>query len=182
MSQSYIGTIDYFGFGFPPKGWALCNGQTLPISSNQALFALLGTTYGGNGVTTFMLPNLQGRVPIGVNNSNNQRPQYPLGQAAGQESHVLTVQEIPSHNHTLVGDASSPGSSNLGTPSTSTSLGNAANTAGGGVTMYSKAGPNAQLSGATVGTTGQNVGHENRMPFTVISACICLQGLFPSRN
>src|SRR4051794_32830539 len=93
MSDPFLGEIRAFSFGYPPKGWAFCNGQTLPINQNTALFSLLGTTYGGNGVSTFQLPNLQGTLPLGVGGTN------PLGQRVGEDSHTLASAEIPKHLH-----------------------------------------------------------------------------------
>src|ERR1700722_15526118 len=103
MGTPYLSEIRIMAFNFAPKGWAMCNGQTLPINQNQAIFALLGTTYGGNGQTTFQLPNLQGRVPVhqGSGGGNN----VVLGQSAGETAHTLTVQEMPSHSHSLNADA-----------------------------------------------------------------------------
>src|SRR6185295_860572 len=100
MGTPFLSEIRLVSFNFPPKGWAFCNGQFLPINQNQALFSLLGTTYGGNGVTTFALPNLQGRVPI-QNGVDNFGGSYTLGQSAGEASHTLTIQELPQHVHTL---------------------------------------------------------------------------------
>src|SRR3954468_937159 len=96
MAEPFLSEIRVFSFNFAPKGWALCNGQLLPINQNQALFSLLGTTYGGNGQTTFALPNLQGRVPIHMGNGHN------LGQAGGETAHTLTISEIPTHTHSAV--------------------------------------------------------------------------------
>src|ERR1051326_7475415 len=97
MSEPFLSEIKIVSFNFPPKGWALCNGQILPINQNQALFSLLGTTYGGNGQTTFALPNLQGRVPIHVGNLHN------LGQQGGEQAHTLSITELPSHTHAAQG-------------------------------------------------------------------------------
>src|SRR6476469_8966312 len=99
MSEPFLSEIKVVSFNFPPKGWALCNGQFLPINQNQALFALLGTTYGGNGQTTFALPNLQGRVPVHIGNG------ILLGEAAGEISHTLTINEMPAHTHTVTASA-----------------------------------------------------------------------------
>src|ERR1700690_3803180 len=99
MGTPYLGEIRIFSFGFPPKGWALCNGQTMAINQNQAIFSLLGTTYGGNGVTNFNLPNLQGRMPVHVGGG------IVLGQAGGETAHTLTVSELPAHTHQAVGSS-----------------------------------------------------------------------------
>jgi microcystin-dependent protein len=124
MSQPYLGQISTFGFGFPPRGYAVCNGQLLPINQNQALFALLGTTYGGNGVNTFALPNLQGSVPLmaGVN--------YVLGQVGGEVNHTLAVGEMSSHTHPLLGATSTPSQVAAATPTTT--LGNGSSAVGSG--------------------------------------------------
>src|SRR5260370_34107783 len=111
MSEAFISEIKIVAFNFPPKGWAFCNGQLLPINQNQALFSLLGTTYGGNGQTTFALPNLQGRVPVGFNGNG-----VLLGQVGGELTHTVTTAEMPSHTHALMADAATPGASNSNTP------------------------------------------------------------------
>src|SRR6266852_5250816 len=104
MAQPYIGEIKMVGFNFPPRGWAFCNGQVLPIAQNQALFAILGTTYGGNGQTTFALPNLQGRSPVHVGNG------ISLGEIAGETTHTLNISEMAAHNHVPVGSSANASS------------------------------------------------------------------------
>src|SRR5262245_7109379 len=120
MTTVYIGQIEIFSFPFAPKGWAQCNGQLLPINNFQALFALLGTTYGGNGVTNFALPDLRGRTSLGVG------PDYSPGQVGGEEMHVLQPLEMPVHNHTLMADSTTVATSNGATPTANTVLGNTA--------------------------------------------------------
>ena len=162
----FISEIKIIAWNYPPKGWAFCNGQTLPIGQNQALFALLGTTYGGNGTTTFALPNLQGRVPIHVGNG------FVQGQVAGEASHTLIASEMPSHTH--VPQASS------GPPNASTPANNfwAANT---GFAPYSGTHGETMLPGA-ISNTGGGQPHENESPYLVVNYCIALLGIFPSRN
>ncbi|GAA0434494.1 phage tail protein [Leifsonia naganoensis] len=165
MAEPFLGEIRLAAFNFPPKGWAFCNGQTLPINQNQPLFSLLGTTYGGNGQTTFQLPNLQGRVPVGFGRT------YALGQQPGEEAHVLTVNELPSHSHA----ASVASSATVTTPTGTSYLaqpGKAAYAASGTTTM----------STGSVASVGQSQPHENMAPYTVVSYIIALTGIFPSRN
>lgn len=167
MAEPFLSEIRMFSFGFAPKGWALCNGQLMPINQNQALFALLGTTYGGDGRITFALPDLQGRAPMHYGNGHN------LGDRAGEESHTLTTPEIPSHSHpaqasSLAPDAADP-----------TNAIWASNT---GKKPYS-ASPSVPMSqGATPASGGGNQAHNNMPPFLTINFCIALQGIFPSRN
>jgi microcystin-dependent protein len=166
MSNPYIGEIRLTSFGFPPKGWALCNGQLLPINQNQPLFSLLGTFYGGNGQTTFALPNLQGRVPMHMGTG------FSLGQQGGEENHPLTISEMPAHTHSAFG--SSDNGSALIADNTMV-LGNVANMYGGQTNMTT-------LSPLTVASIGGGQGHVNMQPFLTLSFCIALQGIFPSRN
>lgn len=162
-----------FGFDFPPRGWATCSGQILPIAQNQALFSLLGTTYGGNGVTVFALPDLRGRAPIhtGQGPGLSNRTQ---GERAGEETHTLISSEMPSHPH-LMNVANAPTTGNpaaaalLAAPATSQ-------------LFRSGAAPDVTLSAAAVGSAGGNQPHANLQPFVVINFSIALQGVFPSRN
>ena len=171
MSTPFLGQIKIFAGNFAPQGWALCNGQILPISQYDALFVLLGTTYGGDGQTTFALPNLQGRLPIhagqGPSLSN-----YSLGQTGGTEMVTLTSAQIASHTHALQGTAS---------PGTSTSPAGLV-PAGGAGNIYGTATPTTGMYPGTVGTAGSSSPHDNTMPFLVINYIIALQGIFPSRN
>jgi len=166
MSSPYLAEIRMVSFNFPPKGWAFCNGQLLPINQNQALFAILGTTYGGNGVTTFALPNLQGRVPIHSGSG------FVLGQQGGEETHTLNISEIPAHNHTPVG---------VSTGATATSLSNNV-WANSPQNPYVSGSPSATLNPASVVMAGSSQPHENRPPYLVINYVIALQGIFPSQN
>jgi microcystin-dependent protein len=164
MGTPFLGELRVFSFAFAPKGWALCNGQTLPISQNQALFALLGTTFGGNGTSTFALPNLQGRVPMHVG------PSFLLGQSGGEAEHALTTTEYPSHAHTVSGQAGH----RVGTQPAGAVL------ASGDI--YGLGPPTAgALAVGAVGAVGGQP-HSNLQPYTTVTICIALQGIFPSRN
>ena len=164
MSEPFLAEIRMFSFDYAPRGWALCNGQILPINQNQALFSLLGTTFGGNGQTTFALPDLRGRTPISFNGS------HPLGERSGEESHTLTVNEMPSHNHFVQASNAAP---NTASPANDYSAQNAG--------AYALAG-NTTMAAAAVSNSGGSQPHQNMGPFLVISFCVCLQGIFPSRN
>jgi len=168
MSQPFIGEIRMFGGLFAPYGYAFCQGQLLSISQYQALYALIGTTYGGDGVNTFALPDLQGRVPLhaGADSFGNT---YVQGEKAGTESVTLTSQQNPAHSHTVVAQTTA----NAKSPS-NTVYG------GGGTSIY-RASPSTQMNGAMVGVTGGQP-HDNMMPYLVINFIIALQGAFPSRN
>ena len=169
MSDPYIGEIKIVSFTYPPRGWAFCNGQILPIAQNQALFSILGTMYGGNGVTTFALPNLQGRVPVhqGINQGT-----YTVGQAAGEVAHTLTINEMPAHVHPPVAQstASAPGISPSG-----------AIWATAPSEAFAPA-PNTPMNPAAVANTGGSQPHPNQPPYLVLNFAIALVGIFPSRN
>jgi microcystin-dependent protein len=165
MAEPFIGEIRIFSFNFPPKGWAMCNGQTLAINQNQALFSILGTTYGGNGVTTFQLPNLQTRAPV------HRGAGFVEGQIGGETAHTLLTSEIAVHNHVLAAVATGSGQRNLagnmlGTPPFSLYGSSAAGT----------------LDSNAAGFAGGNQPHVNMQPYLVLSICIALVGTFPSRN
>jgi len=155
-----------FSFNFAPKGWAMCNGQFLPINQNQALFSLLGTTYGGNGQTTFALPDLRSRVPMHMGDG------LTLGQRAGEEAHTLNINELPAHNHFVKGSTDGPTSA---TPASNFFASN---------TSFAPYGPTqgAAMNPACVGNIGGSQAHENRAPFLTLNICIALQGIFPSQN
>lgn len=163
------------GFNFAPRGFALCDGQILPINQNQALFSLLGTTYGGDGRTTFALPDLRGRTPFHVG-APPGGGNLSLGQRGGEEQHTLSVLEIPAHGHQL---RASSGAANQTTP-VNNSLAVASNT-----NAYSDQ-PNATMANTppniAVANAGESQGHENRSPYLVVNFVIALQGIFPSRN
>lgn len=166
MSEPFLGQITLTGFDFAPKGYAACNGQLLPINQNQALFSLLGTRFGGNGTTTFALPDLRGRVPL------HAAAPGEVGQSAGQSSVTLTPQQIPAHTHpvdAVTGDGTSPsptGNKLAGTPGH----------------LYSAPPASTTLAADASGATGDSQPHPNLQPYTVIGYCIALQGIFPSRN
>lgn len=168
MSTPYLGEIKIVSFNFPPKNWALCNGQTMAINQNQALFAILGTTYGGNGVQTFQLPNLQGRVPIDFGNGFGGS--YALGQTGGEATHTLLISEIPTHTH------APEGSSNKGSAGIAGNL-PAANSAN----PYSPSG-STPMSTASITSVGGSQPHENRPPFLVLNFIIALSGIFPTQS
>lgn len=165
MAEPFLSEIRLFSFNFPPKGWAFCNGQLLPINQNQALFSLLGTTYGGNGQTTFALPDLRGRCAM------HEGSGFTLGQAAGAESVTITQQTMPQHVHFLQG-ANKDGS--LPVP-TNNLLGNFNN-------GYRAATNLIPLLAGTVTNVGGSQPHLNMSPYLVINFCIALQGIFPSQN
>lgn len=167
MAQPFIGQIRTFAFGFAPRGWAQCNGQLLPINQNQALFSLLGTTYGGNGTTNFALPNLQGRTPLHFGTGPGLSPRT-LGEVAGSEAVTLTSAHLPAHTHTVSANTATPTS---GTPANNLwAQGN-----------YSASGGSAMAAG-DISNTGGNQPHPNLSPYLVLNFCIALQGIFPSRN
>lgn len=165
MAEPFLGELRIVSFNFPPKGWAFCNGQLLPINQNQALFALLGTTYGGNGQTNFALPNLRGRAPFHFGAG------FTLGQAGGETAHTLSLQEMPQHIHfanaatadgdvpTATGNMLAAFNNGYGSPANLTSL----------------------LAG-TVSNLGGSQPHDNMSPYLVLNFIIALQGIFPSQN
>lgn len=165
MSEPFLAEIKMFGFNFPPRGWAFCDGQILPINQNQSLFSLLGTTYGGDGRTTFGLPDLRGRTPI------HRGSGHTLGQRAGEERHTLGVAEMPQHIHAAHGSSNDP---NQPVP-TNGLLGNAS------LEAYRDPDSPVSLVGGSISAAGSQ-GHENMQPFLAVRFCIALQGLFPPRN
>jgi microcystin-dependent protein len=171
-AEPFIGEIMMVGYTFCPRGWAEADGQLLPIAQNTALFSLYGTTYGGDGRTTFALPDLRGRVPMHVGNGPGLSPNT-LGQKGGSETNTLTANQMPAHVHSL--NATSAASAS-GDPT-----GNLpANT--GRTFTYAGGAPNAQMSGSAVGNTGGGQAVNNMQPFQVIRFCVALQGIFPSRS
>jgi microcystin-dependent protein len=167
MAEPFLSELRIMSFGFAPKGWALCNGQLLPINQNQPLFALLGTTFGGDGRVNFGLPDVRGRTPIHVGNGHTN------GERGGESAHTLSLQELPQHTHFAV---ASSDNSTTNIPG-GNSLASAAN-------MYN---PPPQsglttLSPSTVGNVGGSQAHNNMQPYLVLTFCIALQGIFPSPN
>jgi microcystin-dependent protein len=166
MAEPFLGEIRIVSFNFPPKGWAMCNGQLLPINQNQALFSLFGTTYGGNGQTTFALPEFRGRTPIHFGAGFTQ------GQAAGQEFHTVTVSELPAHNHAVQG-VSATGN---------TLIPNNNFFATSPAKPYSGPANLTPVHPDTITNVGGSQPHENRMPYLVLNFVVALQGIFPSQN
>jgi microcystin-dependent protein len=167
MGSPFLGEIKIITWNFAPQGWAFCNGQFLPINQNQALFSLLGTMYGGNGQTTFALPDFRGRAPVHVGSGFTQ------GQAFGQSAHTLTISEMPAHTHFV---------------QVSNSDGTDANPTGGVIlsksvaNSYGAAANLSPMNAATIGNTGGSQPHTNQQPYLVLNFIIALQGVFPSRN
>ncbi|NLG96046.1 MAG: phage tail protein [Chloroflexi bacterium] len=164
MAEPFLSEIRMMSFNFAPKGWALCNGQLLPINQNQALFSLLGTTYGGDGQTTFALPDLRGRVPIHVGNG------HKLGDRGGEPAHTLSIDELPEHTHSFTG----------------TKLDGTTNNPSGAVPARSftdRYGPPSSLvsmDSASISNTGGSQAHDNMQPFLTLTFAIALQGIFPT--
>ena len=165
MAEPFLSEIRIMSFNFPPKGWAFCNGQLLPINQNQALFSLLGTTYGGDGRVNFGLPNLQGRAPMHVGSG------HTLGEAGGEQSHTLSVAEGPTHTHLLNGTTAS---ADTAVPAT--------NLLGVVTNVYTPAANLTTLHPASVGSVGGSQAHLNMQPYLTLTFCIALQGIFPSQN
>ena len=176
MSQPFLAEIRMFGGNFAPRNWAFCNGQILPISQNTALFSLLGTTYGGNGQTTFALPNLQATVPLcpgqGPGLSN-----YVLGEQTGVPTVTLLQTEMPAHSH--------PVNASTAAGTTTDPTGNLWASSVGGRTpppLYSNVAPNTTMAANEIGVSGGSQPHENRQPFLAVTFIIALSGIFPARN
>lgn len=170
MSTPYLGELKVFSFAFAPRGWAMCNGQTLPINQNQALFALLGTTYGGNGIQTFALPNLQGNVPIHYGQAPGGSA-YNMGQTGGSASVTLNNNQT---GHTHLPAASSAATTN--------SPAGAYPATGVGVSNFATASDGTTLASTEIPNFGGSQAHNNMQPSLVVNICIALQGIFPSRN
>jgi microcystin-dependent protein len=179
MGTPFLGEIKMVSWNFPPKGWAFCNGQLLPINQNQALFSLLGTNFGGNGQTNFGLPDLRGRAAVHASGGNP-------GTVAGEPNHTLTMAEMPTHNHFINVDAATAATSNTNTPASGTVLGQSTGKPPQGanfpVQMYGDGAPVANLAAASIGNAGGSQPHNNMQPYLVINFVIALQGVFPSRN
>ena len=175
MSDPYLGEIRPVGFNFAPVDWALCNGQTMAISQNTALFSLLGTNFGGNGTSTFALPNLQGNAALGMGQGTGLSS-YFIGESVGSATVSLTVGQLATHNHTAMAD-SGRGSATYTTP-----VDNAWGKAAANDMPYSNATPNVTLSAASTTPAGGGAAHNNMMPFLAVTFVIALQGIFPERN
>jgi microcystin-dependent protein len=167
MSVPFLSELRIMSFNFAPKGWAMCNGQLLPINQNQALFSLLGTTYGGDGRVNFALPDLRGRVPFHVGNG------FTLGERGGEEAHTISQSELPSHTHTPAGNTGAP------------NVGSAAGAFWcdlGGNSYSNNNPPNAAMINGSILPTGGSQPHTNISPYLVLTVCIALQGIFPSQT
>jgi microcystin-dependent protein len=170
MSQPYIGEVRLVGFSFAPYGWSICNGQLISIAENSTLFQLIGTTYGGDGQSTYGLPNLQGRIPI--HQGSNSMNTYVPGQLGGVESVTVTLNQFPAHNH-LLSALSTAGGSNSPTGNVTASLANA----------YFKATPADPMSSAALGSSGGgSLPHDNMQPYLALNWVIALFGIFPSQS
>ncbi len=173
MSEPFLAEVKIVGFTFAPRGWAFCDGQILPINQNQSLYALLGTTYGGDGRSTFALPDLRGRTPVHVGQSE-EGTDHRLGSKGGEETHTLLVAEMPTHQHVLqasddTADQQFPTDRVLAR-STATDP------------VWVNPSPLVDMASSTVATVGNSEGHQNMQPYLALNFCIALQGLFPSRN
>lgn len=169
MSEPFLAEVRIVGFNFAPRGWAFCDGQILPINQNQSLYSLLGTTYGGDGRTSFALPDMRGRVPIHVGASNGTF--HREGQKSGEETHTLAANEMPQHNHANTA-SSEPANQNLFADYYFAQSGS----------VYHAAANLVSLNGSSVTNVGGGQAHNNMQPYLAVNFCIALQGLFPSRN
>jgi microcystin-dependent protein len=165
LAEPFLSEIRIMSFNFAPKGWAMCNGQLLPINQNQALFSLLGTTYGGNGQTNFALPDLRGRTPIHVGGS------FTLGSRAGEEAHTLSASEMAQHTHVMNGSATN---ADVVSPTD--------NVLAQSSQLYGPAAQLTSLDPSSSGNTGGSQAHLNMQPYLTLTFCIALQGIFPSPN
>lgn len=171
MSDQFVGEIRVFPFNFAPTGWAMCNGDTLSISQNTALFSLLGTQFGGNGTTNFSLPNLQGNVPIDQGSGAGLTSRI-IGEVGGTPTVTLTVNEIPSHTHAVTCAATGTTDNPLDAVFAGSQEGNA----------YAPSGTMVNMNAAAVGPAGGNLPHNNMPPYLALNFCIALTGIFPSRG
>jgi microcystin-dependent protein len=168
----YLGEIRIFAFNFAPKGWAMCNGQLLAISSNTALFSLIGTYYGGNGTSTFALPDLRSRVPIHQGQGQGLSP-YNIGQVAGNETVTLNLQQMPQHNHTM---------NVFNGPAGTNRSGNAYLADSSSGNIYTTSAANATLNPSAISFNGSSQPHNNIQPYLCMTFCIATQGIYPPRN
>jgi len=168
MSEPFLAEIRIVGFSFPPRGWALCDGQLLPINQNQSLFSLLGTIYGGDGRTTFALPDLRGRAPVHVASD------HPQGQQSGEEGHTLTAAEMPAHDHEVF---ASSDTASTPIPAADKVLADSAPSE-----SYHATSSTVSMRAGTIAAMGGDQAHENMQPWLALNFCIALQGTYPSRN
>lgn len=169
----FIGAIFPFGFNFAPRDWAFCNGQLMSIAENDALFALIGTTYGGDGQNTFALPDFRGRAPMHFGSG------FVQGQMAGNETVTLTTAQIPAHNHTFLANS---GLATVATPVANSAIASPKDVNNDFAYMYTTANADTTINNGTIGNAGSNQPHENMQPFLAMNYCIALFGIFPSRN
>ncbi|MGA3371833.1 MAG: tail fiber protein [Terracidiphilus sp.] len=170
MSDQYIGEVRLVGFNYAPIDWAICNGAVQSISGNETLFSLIGTTYGGDGQSTFNLPNLQGRIPI-HQGTNSFGTTYVIGQPGGVENVTLNISQYPHHNHVLAASTNTTGSNNPNN-----------NVVNNGLTAYTADTPASAMLSAMVGQSGGNVQHNNLQPYLALNWIIALYGIYPSQN
>jgi microcystin-dependent protein len=170
MAEPFLSELRLFTFNFAPKGWAMCNGQLLPINQNQGLFSLLGTTFGGDGRVNFALPDLRGRVPL-------HRGTLTLGQQGGEAAHTITVQEMPQHVHTLIADNALPAAAGGQSPATNKRLSRSSPG-----NLYGAQQNAVAMDPGMISNVGGSQPHANTQPFLTLTFCIALQGIFPSRN
>ncbi len=170
MAEPFLSEIRLMSFNFAPRGWALCNGQLLPINQNQALFSLLGTTFGGDGRVNFALPDLRGRTPIHVGSGHS------LGERGGEQAHTLSIAELPTHTHVLSASASTGNAPVPNGPTAGNILANTPNQ------IYGPAANLVALNPGSVANVGGSQAHLNMQPFLTLNFCIALQGIFPSPN
>ncbi|MEO8624260.1 MAG: tail fiber protein [bacterium] len=173
MPEPYVGEIRMFAGNFPPSGWMFCDGSTIAISENDTLFQLIGTTYGGDGQSTFNLPNLQSRVPIHMGTGPDGTT-YQIGEMAGTEQETLSVQQIPNHTHPLVASTAA------GTQPSP--VGGVLATSGGGISVYYEGGVDSNMNNGAITPVGGSQPHENTQPFLCINFIISLFGIFPSQT
>lgn len=170
MSDQYVGEIRLFSGNYAPQGWAMCNGQSVPVNQNQALYAVIGNAYGGNSAA-FNLPDLRGRIPVGSGTATTGT-QYAVGSTGGSETVTLQIQELPAHSHAVKANQ---------LPGTSDSPQNAF-FAGSTIDLYANTAPNGTLRSAAISSEGGNVAHDNMMPFYTLTYIIALQGIYPTQS